>query len=195
MNEQFNLNSNAIGQIQKNRNWFLFSGISLVALGTLAIIFSVASTLFSVMYLGIFLTILGIFEGISAFKNSAWSNFFLHLFLCILYIVAGIFITMNPMVNALSLTLLLALFFVVSGIARTIFAVSKNIPHRGWLALNGILTFFLGLLVWHQWPTSGLWVIGTFVGIDMLVTGWTWIMLSMAAKNVRSRIHENLENK
>lgn len=173
-------------QLKQNSDWFLMLGIGLVILGTLALIFSFKSTIFSIIYLGALLTIMGFFEGIKALKISQWSSFFLHLFLSILFVITGIFIISNPLVNAITLTLLLAIFFVVSGILRIIFAFAKNVPHKNWLILNGIITLFLGLLIWAQWPVSGLWVIGAFVGIDAIFTGWTWIMLSLTAKKILS---------
>lgn len=177
-----NVNESAVKQLIENSNWYLLLGISLVALGTLAIIFSFISTIFSVVYLGIFLVIVGFMEIIQSFKLSHWSSFFLHLFLGVLYMVGGLFIALNPVLNALSLTLLLAIFFVVSGVLKLIFSFSKRIPHKGWMVINGLLTLVLGALIWAQWPTSGLWVIGTLVGIDTLFTGWTWIMLAIEAK-------------
>ena len=186
MNNRLNraLDSRTIKQLKENANWFLILGISLVVLGTLGIIFSYVSTLFSVVYLGSFLIVLGIFEGIKSFKVHQWSNFFLHLSLSIVYTMGGFFIVFYPIINAISLTLLLALFFIVAGILRIVFSISKHTPHRAWLALNGLLTLLLGILIVYQWPLSGLWVIGMFVGIDILFTGWTWIMLSMAVKKI-----------
>lgn len=172
----------SLKQLQENRSWFLALGITLVVLGTLAVLFSYTTTIFSVIYLGIFLIIVGLFEGIQSFTLSKWGTFFLHLFLGILYTIGGIFIVANPKVNAISLTLLLAIFLVAAGILRIIFAITKNLPHKGWLALNGVLTLILGILIWIQWPISGLWVIGMFVGLDVLFAGWTLIMLALKAK-------------
>lgn len=178
------VNPLALHQLKKNANWYLMLGIGLVILGTLAVMFSVASTLFSVMYLGALLVMVGIFEGIKSFKINLWGSFFLHVALAILYIACGIYMIVNPMANALALTLLLAIFFVVSGVLRIGFSFVKNLPHRGWLLVNGILTLVLGLLIWQQWPSSGVWALGMLVGIDMIFTGWTWIMLSLRAKSL-----------
>lgn len=181
----FQINPHALKQLKKNSSWYLALGIGLVTLGSLATIFSFISTIVSVIYLGIFIIILGLFEGVKALKIHLWSNFFLHLFLSILYIIIGIFIILNPAASALSLTFLLSIFFVVSGIMRIIFGLSKHVPHRIWLVINGIVTLILGLLIWYEWPYSGLWVIGTFIGIDTILTGWTWIMLSIEAKKLK----------
>ena len=52
----------------------------------------------------------------------------------------------------------------------------------------GIITLILGLLVWRQWPSSSLWVIGTLVGISMIMTGTTRLMISLAARRVEHSI-------
>lgn len=175
----------ALKQLKENSDWYLFLGIGLVVLGMLAIIYSFVSTIISVMYIGLALVIVGIFEGIKAFKINKWGNFFLHVFLGILYVVAGIFILGNPAVNAITLTLLLAIFFVFSGIFRIIFALSQKVQNKFLLFLNGLLTLGLGILLYIQWPFSGLWVIGTFVGIDAIFKGWSWILLSLEAKKIK----------
>jgi len=181
------LDSKFVHQLREYRGWFMVLGILLIALGSLAIMFAYTSTLFSVVYLGALLVVLGIFELVHAFSFHPWTRFLLHLLLGLLYVASGAYILWNPALNALTLTLLLAIFFVISGIARFMFAMlHPQIPHHGWLAFNGIVTFVLGILIWYQWPVSGLWVIGTLVGIDAIFTGWAWIMLAVAAKRLKA---------
>lgn len=183
-----NIHPLSIKQLQQNWGWFLAVGISLIALGTLAIMYSFTATIFSVEYLGFLLIVLGVLEGIHSFKINLWSNFFLHLFLSLLYIIGGGFILYDPTTSAINLTLLLAIFFVVSGILKIIFASTQVVANKGWLILNGILTFILGIMIWQQWPFSGLWALGTLLGIDMLFTGWGLIMLAFGAKNLASEL-------
>jgi uncharacterized membrane protein HdeD (DUF308 family) len=173
-----------LAQLKKNWGWYLALGVGLALLGTLAVLFAFSSTMLSVIYLGVFLVGFGIFEAIKAFKVDKWQGFFLHLFLGILYTVGGIFMIWHPIANAVSLTLLLAVFFVIAGITRIAVALMYNMPHKGWLILNGAVTLLLGGLIWYQWPVAGLWVIGTLLGIEMIFTGWTWIMLSLMSKKI-----------
>ncbi len=172
-------------QLHKNWHWYLVLGIALIALGTLAILFSYTATLFSVIYLAGFLVVVGVVEVVQAFKMRFWSKFFLHLILGGLYLLAGGYILMNPTLNAITLTLLLAAFFAISGLFKVIFALAYAVPHCGWMIFNGALSILLGVLIWQQWPVSGLWVIGLFVGIDAVFTGWSWIMLALAAKRLK----------
>jgi uncharacterized membrane protein HdeD (DUF308 family) len=171
-------------QLKHNAHWFLGLGIGLILLGTVALIFSYWTTLFSVMYFGAFMVIVGIFEGIKSYKMHRWSTFFLHLFLSILYIVGGSFIVWYPTINALSLTLLLSLFFIISGILKIIFVATCQTPHRFWLFANGIITLLLGILILKEWPLSGLWVIGMLLGIETIFTGWTYVMLATIAQKI-----------
>jgi len=172
-------------QLHQHASWFLALGVSLVALGSLAIYFSAFTTLISIFYLGFLLIVFGIFETVQSTNLTRWSSFFLHLFLGVIYIVGGGLIIAHPLISEINITLLLAFFFIVGGLLKTIFALTHRMVNQGWRILDGIVTLLLGILILQEWPESGLWVIGMFVGINMLLTGWTWIMLSYAAKHVK----------
>jgi uncharacterized membrane protein HdeD (DUF308 family) len=186
MNGNYHL---ALRQLKDNWFWYLVLGISLVVIGTFAIIYSVASTIFSIMYLGGLLIVFGFVESFKSFKISKWSTFFLHLLLGIALIFGGFFILTHPLINALTLTLFFAIAFIVFGALKIGFSLFGDLPHKGFLFLNGLISLILGILLWQQWPISGLWAIGTFVGIDAIFTGWTWIFLSFKAKNLRVNSH------
>ena len=175
----------SVAQLRKNWVWYLTLGIGLVIVGFLAVAYSFTSTVFSMTMLGMVFIVAGIFEGIKSVKINLWGSFFLHLLLSLLYLVSGVFVMQYPIANAISLTLFLAILFVMSGILKIFFALTKPVPHKEWLLLNGVITIVLGVLIWQQWPGSGLWVIGMLLGIDLLVTGWTWILLACAARNLK----------
>jgi uncharacterized membrane protein HdeD (DUF308 family) len=171
-------------EFRHNWGWFLVLGVALVILGTVALGWSVFVTLASILFFGWLLIFAGALETIQAFWQRKWGGFFLHLLGGILSVVVGIIIVANPGAGALVLTLVMAVFFMVAGLFRIITALVTRFPHWGWLLFSGLITLGLGLLIWRQWPLSGLWVIGTFIGIDMIITGWTWIMLSLAGRRL-----------
>ena len=76
----------------------------------------------------------------------------------------------------------MAIYFMVIGIMRTVTAIAMRFPGWGWVLLSGLITFILGIMIKSQWPVTGLWVIGLFIGIDLIFSGWSYVMLSMAAK-------------
>ena len=53
----------------------------------------------------------------------------------------------------------------------------------GWVLLNGIITLVLGILIWQEWPQAAYWVIGLFVGIDMLLDGWSLVITVLTVRS------------
>lgn len=182
-------------KIAHHWQWYLGLGVLLVTTGFLAIAFATFTTLLSVIFLGSLLLINGILEIFQAWKIKDWSNLFLHLAIGILYSVVGIFMFIEPVVNAITLTLLLSIFFIIGGLFRIIFSLTQTLANWGWLLLSGSLTLILGILIWQQWPSSGLWILGLFVGIDMIFSGWAWIILSLQAWSLRDKLENKFTHK
>jgi uncharacterized membrane protein HdeD (DUF308 family) len=170
--------------LRRNRGWFLALGIVQIILGMIALGSSVLATAVSVAVFGWLLLIGGVLSIGHAFWERQWNGFFVDLLTGILYAVVGFMMISNPLEAAVSLTLLIALFLLMGGIFRIVAALVGPFQHRGWLLLNGIVTLLMGILIWRQWPLSGLWVIGLFVGIEMIFYGWSLVMLGMAARNL-----------
>ena len=176
-----------VEEFRRNANWFLALGIILIILGIIALGRSIFVTLASMVFLGWILIIGGVVEAGQAFWQRQWGGFFLHLLGGVLYAIVGFMIVANPQTGAMALTLLIALFFLIAGSFRIIGSLTMRFPEWRWVLLNGIVTFLLGLLIWKQWPSSALWVIGLFIGIDLILTGWSWVMLSLTAKRLVSQ--------
>ena len=176
-----------VEEFRRNANWFLALGIILIILGIIALGRSIFVTLASMVFLGWILIIGGVVEAGQAFWQRQWGGFFLHLLGGVLYAIVGFMIVANPQTGTMALTLLIALFFLIAGSFRIIGSLTMRFPEWRWVLLNGIVTFLLGLLIWKQWPSSALWVIGLFIGIDLILTGWSWVMLSLTAKRLVSQ--------
>ncbi len=163
-----------------SNNWFpfLLLGITLMVLGFLSIGSTFFVTMLTVAIIGVLLMVGGIMQVVNSFYTGRWSGFLLHLALGLLYLVVGFMLLDAPVLNAITLTFLLAAFFIVVGLFRIIGALTTHIPGWGWAVFSGMITFMLGILIYKHWPSSGLWVIGLFVGIEMLFSGWYWIMFS-----------------
>jgi uncharacterized membrane protein HdeD (DUF308 family) len=169
--------------LSRNWGWLLAFGILMIILGIFAIGAPVVATIAFQVVLGWLLVIGGIAEGIHAFMAQNWRGFLFELLSAILYVVVGALLLFNPLLGAAALTLLLAVFLVVEGIFKIIMALRVR-DHRGWgwVLASGILSLILGAMIWAQWPASGLWVIGLLVGIQLLFTGWSVVMLALAAR-------------
>jgi uncharacterized membrane protein HdeD (DUF308 family) len=159
--------------------WFLFFGIVLLVLGIAAIVRSVTATVVSMLFFGWLLLIAAAIEIIQTVMAGRETGMFQHLAAAVLFGVVGILIVWRPVVTAEILTLLMGAFFLVTGLFQIVAPVISSLPDWGWHVLNGIITLLLGFLVLAQWPVSGLWVIGMFVGIDLVFYGIAWIALAL----------------
>jgi uncharacterized membrane protein HdeD (DUF308 family) len=163
--------------------WFLILGIVLILLGVLAIGVPFVATLTTVLVFGILLLAGGVVQVVSAILARGWQGFFLHLLAGILHFIVGGLMIERPLLAAEALTLLLAVAFLAGGIARILYVLFERFPGWPWVLLNGVVTLILGLAIWRQWPGSGIWVIGVFVGIDLIFNGWSWVMLALLVKS------------
>jgi uncharacterized membrane protein HdeD (DUF308 family) len=173
-----------IEEVRKHSTWFLVLGIALVIIGMIAIGYAFETTIISVIFLGWLLLIAGIFEVVHGFSRRPWGGFFINLLGGVLYAVAGLVMVTNPARAAVTLTLLIAIILIIAGLFRLFVAFSTPLHHRGWVILNGAISIILGIMIWDAWPVSGLWVIGMFIGIDMIFDGWTEIMLALSVRSL-----------
>jgi len=172
--------------LKKEWHWLLALGIALVTLGTIAIATSFFVSVVTVVMFGVLLLIAGIVQIVNSFWVGKWSGFLLHLAIGILYIVVGALIIDSPLASAMALTLMVAAFLVVGGLFRIVASLVLRFPNWGWPLLNGLVSLLLGILIYKQWPASGLWVIGLFVGIEMIFNGWAWVMLALDLRSITS---------
>jgi uncharacterized membrane protein HdeD (DUF308 family) len=161
--------------------WWLFFALGLVSVivGLLAISFAFIATMTKVIVFGILLLIAGFTEVIHAFMVRNLKDFALHVLAAALYLIVGLFMLEDPVRAAVVLTLLLAAAFFVGGLLRILFSLGVQSPAWPWVLLHGVADVVLGVLIWSGWPESSLWVLGLFVGIDLLFHGWSWVMFAL----------------
>jgi len=166
-------------EMTQHWGWFLAFGIVLLALGIAAIVRSVTATVASMVVFGWLLILGSISQFVMAFMVGNRAGFFLHLLIAILFAVLGIMMVRRPVISAETWTLVIATVFLVGGLYQLIASLWTHLPGWGWQALSGVVATILGVLLLAGWPATGLWVIGLFIGIDLLFFGWAWIMLAI----------------
>ena len=170
--------------VAQHWGWFLAKGILMILVGTIALGNYVMVAVFSMIFLGWLMIFAGIVEAFHAFWKKEWGGLFLNLLVGILYVVVGIMVLANPQATAVTLALVMAIFFILDGIFRIFTALAARLPQWGWMLFNGIVTLILGIIIWQQWQYFGLRIIGLFIGIDLIISGWTWVMLSLASRRM-----------
>jgi len=162
--------------------WFLVLGIAMEVLGTIALGSPLIASTVTVTLFGFLLLSGGVMQIIGSIWAGRWQGFLLHLMVGILYAITGYLIVEAPLESTVELTRVVALFLLMSGIFRIVTALMVRFHDWGWVLLNGVITLLMGQMILKNWPASGLWVIGMFVGIDMIFNGWSWIMLSLGLR-------------
>ena len=171
------------GDLKTKWGWLLALGISLIVLGTLGLWMSFAMTLATVIMFGALLAVGGAFQLLNAFQLKGWKSVLWHVLIALLYIAAGIIIFTDPVFASLSLTIALAWILIAVGMLR-IFMAFQLRAVRGWFwpLVSGLISIALGAMILAQWPTSGFWVIGLFVAIEMVFNGWSSVFVALAAR-------------
>jgi uncharacterized membrane protein HdeD (DUF308 family) len=162
--------------------WFLAFGVGLLLLGIAAVARSVTATVVSMVFFGWVMLLGCVIEIAQAVMVGHWAGFFLHLLAAVLYGVTGFLMVARPVISAEVVTIFMAMFFLVGGLFQLIGSLIVHLPGWGWLALDGLITIVLGVLVLSQWPASGLWVIGLFVGINLIFYGLGWIAVAFGLR-------------
>ena len=171
--------------IRGNWGWILALGILLIVVGTIAVAMPFIGSLASVVALGALLLMGGIAQLVGAFWTRDWSGFFLSLLMGVVYLVLGVMFLRHPGGALLAMTLLLACALMVGGLFRIIGSLMYQFPYWGWTLAGGVINLLLGIFIYSQWPLDSFFVLGLFVGIDMIFTGWTWVMLALAVKDLQ----------
>jgi uncharacterized membrane protein HdeD (DUF308 family) len=164
-------------------NWSIFLSILLILAGLFAICIPSISGLALTLIFGWLMIVSGITHFIFAFKSHTTGHVLWEILLGIVYLVAGIYLIMHPLAGLLTLTLFLACYLFFEGIFEIIQFFQIRPRHgAGWLLFDALITLILAIMIWRAWPSSSVWVIGTLVGISMLFSGFSRLMLSLAAK-------------
>jgi uncharacterized membrane protein HdeD (DUF308 family) len=169
----------------------MFLSVLLIIFGLLAIAIPFAASLGIVIVFGWLLLFDGVAQAVHAFQSKGVGHIAWKLLVALLYLAAGIYLIARPVLGVAGLTLALGIFFFAEGIADVVaYFSTRTTGGSGWMLLDGIVTIILGLLIWNRWPSSSLWVIGTLLGISMLMTGITRLMMAVNARRLGKGLAE-----
>jgi uncharacterized membrane protein HdeD (DUF308 family) len=174
-----------LGDLIHNWGWLLAQGILLVVLGTVGLGLTFFLTLATVFIFGVFLVIGGGVQIFQTFTCTGWRSVLWHGLIAVLYVLAGLSIMADPLAASTLFTLLLAGALVGIGIVRLIMAFQlRGLKNWGWPLIGGIAAIVLGFMILARWPVSGFWVIGLFVAIEMIFSGWSYIFIALGAREM-----------
>lgn len=172
--------TNLSTESKKGINGSLLIGVLLIVLGLVAIAQPAVSTIFAETWFALILVSAGAAKLTYAFQTRDSGGFVWKLLLSILYIAIGVMLFVSPLKGVLTLTLLLGSFLLTEGVFNLILAFRlRGQQNWTWVLVDGIITLVLGGMIWFQWPFNAPWLIGTLVGVSVLFTGISRVMLSL----------------
>lgn len=175
--------------LSRRWRWFAGLGIVLAGIGVFALGASVTREAVVVPVLGWTLLIAGVLQATHALWRRRWGGFVVELPTALLYAVVGLAVITDPYRSAAALALVLAAALVTSGAFRMLMAAVTRFPHRVWLLLHGAVSVGLGVGIWSGWPFVGAWVLGVFVGAELVMAGVVLFTLGLAARKRETEGH------
>ncbi len=169
--------------LQRHWGWLLVLGILFVILGTVGLGMMAGITVMSMYFLAVLLFIAGFAQLVDTFKSRYWRGMLWHLVIAILYLLTGALISYDPILASAMITAFLAWSFILMGVARTVlwFKLVQS-PGSFWFLLSAITSILLGAILLAKWPMSGIWFTGLLIAIELIVAGWTYILLALSCR-------------
>jgi len=175
--------------VKQASTWSIIWGVSLVVLGMVAIASPFLAAVAVSALIAWLIVLAGVVHLILAFHAHSAGSLIWKLLVGIAYICFGIYAIAHPVLSVTSLTLLLASLFLVEGVLNVIlFFRMRPLHGSSWVLTDGIITLLLGLMIYMQWPSSSAWAIGTLVGVSMILSGVSRVMLSLAVRRATSAV-------
>jgi len=169
--------------------WSIVWGVLLVILGVLAVGSPLLAAVAVNAVLAWLIVVAGVVHVIAAFHTHRAGSLIWRLLVGLAYLFFGAYLIARPALGVASLTLVLACLFLFEGVFEVVLFFSvRRLQGASWFLLDGLITLALGLMIYLQWPSSSAWAIGTLVGISMIFSGVSRIMLSLAVRKVAAEV-------
>jgi len=171
--------------VRQASGWSILWGVSLIILGVLAVASPFLAAIAVNAVISWLIVLAGVVHLIIAFHAHRAASLIWRLLVGLAYIFFGGYLIAHPALGVASLTLVLASLFVIEGIfVVALFFRMRSMGGSGWVLIDGIVTLLLGLMIYRQWPSSSAWAIGTLVGVSLIISGVSRVMLSLAVRKI-----------
>jgi uncharacterized membrane protein HdeD (DUF308 family) len=174
-----------LNSARKFSGWLIVAAILFIVLGVFAIIEPAVAGLGVALLVGWLLIFGGICHFVSAFEGGGAKRVIFQILAGVVFLVGGYYMLTHPLLALGTLTLLLAGVILAAGVFEIItYFRLKSEQASGWMLFNGIVALILGALIWLHWPSSSVWAIGTLVGVNLLLTGVTRLMVGLTGRRL-----------
>jgi len=184
------MTATSLGTIAKESvGWSIALSILMLLAGILAIVLPPVAGIAVLLLVAWLLMFSGAAHLVFAWHTRTTGGFVWELLVGILYIFVGVYALLHPAAGLASLTLVLAIYLFAEGVLEFILSFRlRPMPGSNWLLFDGIITLILAILIWRTWPSSTEWVIGTLVGISMIFSGVSRLLISLTARRLLAKL-------
>jgi uncharacterized membrane protein HdeD (DUF308 family) len=177
------------GDIKEAAGMSMGLAVVMIVLGFLAILLPFATGIGIAIMVGWIIAFGGFAYLAYAFAAQGAGAFVWRMLIGVAYVIGGVYLAFHPGLALASLTLVVAAIFFAEGVLDIgLFFQFRSLPGSGWLLFDGVITLILAYLIWRPWPVSSTWTIGTLVGINLVVSGFTRLMYSTAVRKTMKAI-------
>ena len=166
-----------------SHGWSTAWGVALIVLGLIAVILPNIGGLALTLFFGWLLALGGIAFLMFAWRSHARGVIWIQALLGVVYLLIGGFLILHPLSGMVTLTVLLAAYLLVEGVLELLLAYrSQPSAGRGWLVMDGVIALAIAAMILSAWPASSVWAIGTLVGINLIFSGISRLMVTGAVR-------------
>ena len=170
--------------ISKQATWSIVMGVLTALIGVVMIIYPMAAATVTTIFVGWSLFLVGVAQLIFAFQSTGAGHFLLKLLTSLLYGITGLALVFFPVPGVAALTIVVGSVFIVQAalLIATAFQL-RPIAGWGWFLADGLADAAIAILILAGWPSSSYWAIGTLVGVSVLMTGISRVIIASKIKS------------
>ena len=177
--------------VHKAGIWFIVTAIAFIVLGTMAILAPFVAGLAVATLVGWLLLVGGVMHIVNGFRSGSVTRAVWQSLIGLFYLIAGLYFLTHPLMALGTLTLVLAFaLFFEAVMDLTAWWATRHLEGSGWLLVNTFASTVLAVVIWLNWPSVSVWVIGTLVGIKLMISGFSRLMLGTATRGFERRFVE-----
>lgn len=174
---------------RKSLGWSIALSVLMIAAGLLAIFVPPVAGLAFTIFIGWLLVFSGLAHLVFAWHTRDTGGLVWELLLGVVYIGVAVYLLLHPVIGMASLTLGLAIYLFIEAILEFVLGFQlRPVAASGWLFIDGAITLILAILIWRTWPASTAWALGILVGVSMLFSGISRLMIAMAARRLVGKL-------
>ncbi len=171
--------------VRTTGRWLTAMGLVFVILGVMAIVEPTVAGLAVAILAGWLFILGGVAHAVAAFGGGSAGRAIWQALVAVIYIMGGLYLLSHPLLGLGTLTLLLAAILLMEAVLETIaFFATRAESGSGWRLVNAAVTLLLGAMIWRNWPSSSTWAIGTLIGVNLMITGFSRLMLGSAVRGI-----------